>query len=54
MWEGLELSAPEPMPLETLEQPQSTSLVPVADENAGLWARAIAMLRGTGLRGGEA
>jgi hypothetical protein len=54
MWEGIELSAPPPMPPETLEQPQSTSLVPVADENAGLWARAISMLRGTGPRNGEA
>jgi hypothetical protein len=56
IWEGLDEAPPQQpvMRMDTFEQPRSTSLVPIADENAGLWARAIAMLRGAGLRNGEA
>ncbi|MCC6776190.1 MAG: hypothetical protein IT537_06060 [Hyphomicrobiales bacterium] len=53
IWDGREVAPPaavEPAPPSITPPSRSTSLVPLVDESAGLWARAVAMLQGCVLR----
>lgn len=53
IWDGREVAPPaavEPAPPSITPPSRSTSLVPIVDESAGLWARAVALLQGCVLR----